>query len=175
MPRRWILPTLLGATLLSLAGCACLLLTCGGGFAWQAMPDSGVVDPGVYQFTVTLEGNASFEFECEVGSGWIARPQDCERRREAEDSQFDVSLDFARSDLASTNAEPIEGFIIFVSAYDGKNTIGPRHVDIEMTRDGDLLTDEAYDVEYVRDEEYAGGPHCGFCDRLETRLHVWAE
>lgn len=175
MPRRSFIQALLGATLLSpfVAGCSCLLLACSGGFVWQAMPDSGTVEPGVYRFIVTLEGNASFELACEVGSGSIVQLHDCERMRESEDTQFRVSLDFVRPELA--NADPIDGFTIFVSADDGKNTIGPQQVGIEVTRDGDLLASEDYDVEYVRDDEYAGGPHCGFCDQLESRLHVWAE
>jgi hypothetical protein len=176
MSRRSSLLALLGAVLLSplVAGCACTLLPCTGGFVWEATPASGVVEGGTYRFTVMVEANAAFELECVVGPGSIPSGN-CERFDHAEDSAFEVRLDFVRPNIDVTIADPIEGFYIAVSANDGKNTIGPQQVGIVMTHEGELLADVDYDVDYVRDEEYNGGPHCGFCDQVELRTHVWPE
>ncbi|WP_052547951.1 hypothetical protein [Enhygromyxa salina] len=153
-----------------LSGCWCLLHPCDGGFGWSGKPVSGVVEPGVYRFTVTVEHNASFELECEITS--TSTVGDCDRWRDAEDSQFDVSLHPGLLDEPQSG--PVGGFSIGVMADDGKNVIGPRHVSIEVTRDGALLADVDYEVEYIRDREYWGEPHCGFCDRgAELQSHTW--
>ena len=65
MPR-WTAAVLLAALP---TGC-CTLLPCAGGFAWRATPASGIVEPGVYTFRVTLDDSETFEPRREVRLPW---------------------------------------------------------------------------------------------------------
>lgn len=173
LPHLRLLPSFCATVLSSLLSGCCLDTPCDGGFTWYATPASGIIEPGVYHFTITVEHDSIYELECEVDSA--SNPIDCEQWRNVENSDFEVHL--SPGLLSETlEGDPPSGFVILIAAYDGKNTVGPRQVTIKLTRDAALLADIDYEVEYTRDYEYNGGRHCGFCDRgADLQMYEWQQ
>jgi hypothetical protein len=149
----------------------CLFCTeegCAGGFAWEARPRDGMgLQPGLYEVEIVLDDD-SFTTTCTIADTY--GDSECTFIDEGE---WFVSFDLQQLDRNEWMPEdPPGGFDLRASQMveDGRksSTRGPARVEIEITRDGANVITTAYDVEYVRDEDFWGDERCGFCD-LEQR------
>jgi hypothetical protein len=167
----------LGSVLAPVGCLFCTDIACSGGFAWDAKPaDDGVVAPGSYRFAIELD-DGMYTIECTVAER--ARESECvgPSAEDADEFELDIELVSRQTSDEWDRDAPVGGFVVRAWASEGedeRSTRGPQAVHIDLERDGDLLVDSTYDIDYERDEDFYGNERCGFCDLQESRVATWS-
>jgi hypothetical protein len=166
---------LLLSSLLPFGCMPCNDIGCAGGFQWDAsMADGSAIEPGVYDFEVTLDG-ARYTFACTVadtvGSSACSEPSRVEGERD-----FSVWVSLAHEGSDWQPEGPTGGFTLRAADVSGSDpdgsyseTRGPQMVRVQVRRDGEPFLDVDHAVSYERDHAYRGDERCGFCDSEERR------
>lgn len=166
----------LGTTVSAASCMICNDIGCGGGFEWSTQPiDEGVIAPGEYQVAIELD-DVLYEFDCTLTE--MARESECFGPADEDADEFEIDIHIqSRQTTDEWNRDaPVGGIDVRAWAFEGKDersTRGPRDVHILIERDGAVLVDVPYDIEYDRDEDFYGNERCGYCDQLESRETVW--
>ncbi|MBC8068277.1 MAG: hypothetical protein IAG13_08085 [Deltaproteobacteria bacterium] len=175
----WLAAAAAASALLSGVHCLqCTDIACDGGFEWSAAPDdASTLVPGGYELVVVLDGSVH-EIRCTVAAG--LRDSSCEEPVRVDgDADFDISVDLLPRQIGNTFDPDAPIAAILLSAAESidddpeSSTRGPREVEIELSRDGELLVASSYEIEYVRDDDFRGDERCGFCDEAEQREASW--
>lgn len=160
---------------------ACNDIGCAGGFEWTARADTAsALAPGSYDVTIMLEDDR-YTLTCEVADTF--GDSDCTEPAHV-DGGVDYNVTFSITQLDETEwdpQQPVGGFYLAAvdttdSDADGSFSAnrGPTEVTIEISGEDGTLIDEAYTVEYQRDDDYRGDPRCGYCDSTEERMATWS-
>ncbi|MEM6993729.1 MAG: hypothetical protein AAF721_24660 [Myxococcota bacterium] len=163
------------------SGClACNDIGCAGGLQWTATAeDDSPLPPGAYRFELTLESTA-YVAECTVGE--TVGDSTCGDVTRADGEQdFSVTLSLAHLDPDEWDPDAAAGgfYLMAVdssgSSPDGSYSEhrGPESVGLVVLRDGEPFLQDAFEIEYARDEAYRGDDRCGFCDEQELRASTW--
>lgn len=177
-PLRVALVALALGTTANAAGClVCNDIGCAGGLEWKAQPlEGGAMPLGEYRLAIELD-DGTYDFDCSI----VLRSRESECvPADDNDDEFELTIEvssYQSSEEWDRDAPP-GSFLVRAWVFEGKDdrsTRGPRDVHVVLERDGDELVDAVYDIDYERDEDFAGSKRCGFCDELESRAADWVE
>jgi hypothetical protein len=170
--RRAALALALAST--ALPGCApCGLNGCMGGLQWTARTQDGLpLEAGSYALTIELE-DTRWTSTCTIVDP-IEDSACSEPERIAGDTEFSVEVKpWSGDEVFVDPGLPVDRFRVEAAEYTDEGDLGsmrgPTSARIVLERDGTVLVDEAYEIEYRRSDEAHGDERCGYCDSLEER------
>jgi hypothetical protein len=159
-------------------GITCLANECVGGLAWTAATEDGQpLLAGEYSLQVELEGDDRFTIACSVADDGTA---ECDEPVQADgDRDFRVGVAWFGEHTVHTDGMgttvTTHGIAVTAREQVDGGVRGPTTAVLTLSRDGAVVLEDEYSLEYERDEEYHGDERCGFCDLSEERETTWMQ